>query len=241
MSTAVSGNLSASIPTYLTKASIGKKVLMAVSGVIAFGFVTGHMLGNLQVFMGQDQINTYAAKLQSLGAILWVIRIFLLTAFVVHIWMGIKLKLENWSARPVSYQHTTRIQTSLASRTMIWTGLIILAFVIYHLLHYTALVIKPEFKDLHDAMGRHDVYTMVIIGFSNYAVSIFYLIAVGLLSYHLSHGVASMFQSLGLNNPKWQKRLAGVAWFFTIFLFLGYAAVPVGVLTGCLKLPGGVM
>jgi succinate dehydrogenase / fumarate reductase cytochrome b subunit len=245
MSTAVSGNLSASasnpMSTYITKASVGKKVLMAVTGVMAFGFVVGHMVGNLQVFIGQDQINDYAVKLQSLGALLWVIRAVLLTVFVIHIWMGIKLKLENWAARPVGYQNARSVQTSLASKTMIWTGLTILAFVIYHLLHFTVQAINPEYKDLHDAMGRHDVYSMIIMGFSYWGVSAFYLVAVGLLSYHLSHGVASMFQSLGLNNPKWQKRLDGIAWFFTIFLFVGYASIPISVLAGLLTLPEGVM
>ena len=172
---------------------------------------------------------------------LWVVRAVLIAAFAVHIWMGIQLKLENWGARPVGYQHGKTVQTSLASRTMIWTGLTVLAFVIYHLLHFTILAIKPEFKDLHDSLGRHDVYSMIIMGFSYWAVSAFYFIAVGLLSYHLSHGVASMFQSLGLNNPKWQKRLDGIAWFFTVFLFVGYASIPISVLAGWLTLPEGVM
>ncbi len=231
----------ASLPAHLTQTSIGKKILTAVTGFIAFGFVMGHMLGNLQVLIGQDQYNTYAEALQSMGPALWVIRGFLLLAFGIHIWLGIQLKLENWSARPVAYKNETTQQASLASRTMIWTGLIVFSFVIYHLLHFTARVTHPEYASLTDSLGRVDVYSMVIFGFSNYLISIFYLIAVALLSYHLSHGVASMFQSLGLNSPAWQKRLDALAWLAAIVLFVGYASVPVAVMLKVVTLPGGGM
>jgi len=207
------------IPAHLLEISIGQKVLMAVSGFIAFGFVCGHMLGNLQVFISQNQMNTYAEKLQSLGPLLWAIRLFLLATLIIHVWFGIKLKLEAWSARPTGYQKSNTVKATLASRTMIWTGLIILLFVIYHLLHYTFRVTNPELANLTDPLGRPDVYTMVIIGFSNPIVSTFYVVAVGLLSYHLSHGVASMFQSLGLNSDKWQVRLHRLAWVATVILF----------------------
>lgn len=227
------------IPAHLLDISIGKKVLMAVTGFVAFGFVFGHMLGNLQIFISQDQMNTYAEKLQSLGPLLWAIRFFLLAAFIVHIWFGIKLKLEAWSARPTGYEKATTVKATLASRTMIWTGLIIVLFVIYHLLHYTVRVTNPELANLVDPMGRPDVYTMVIIGFSNPIVSTFYVVAVGLLSYHLSHGVASMFQTLGLNSDKWQVRLHRLAWVATVILFAGYASIPTAVLTGCTQLVAG--
>ena len=241
MSTVLSKELPTSFPAHIIRTSIGRKILMAVTGVITFGFVIGHMLGNLQVYLGQEQINVYAEKLQALGPFLWVIRGSLLLAFAVHIWLGIQLKLENWSARPEGYRNEQTVQASLASRTMIWTGLIILLFVIYHLLHYTARVTNPDYQNLFDAAGRFDVYTMVILGFSNYLISGFYIVAVGLLSYHLSHGVASMFQTLGFNTPIWQQRLKAIAWFFTIFLFLGYAAVPAGVMAGILTTGGGGM
>lgn len=229
----------ASFPAHLTRSSIGKKILTAVTGLIAFAYVVGHMLGNLQIFIGQDQLNTYAEALHSLGALLWVIRAFLLASFVIHIWLGIQLKLENWSARPIAYKNETTQQASLASRTMIWTGLIVLAFVIYHLLHFTVRSTDARFAELTDSLGRMDVYSMVILGFSNVWISIFYLIAVGLLSYHLSHGVASVFQSLGLNNPRWQKRLDVIAWIAAVVLFLGYASVPVSVMLNWVTLPGG--
>ena len=229
-----------SFPAHILDISIGNKILMGVTGFIAFGFVSGHMLGNLQVFIGQDQMNSYAEKLQSLGPALWGIRLFLLATLVIHVWYGIKLKLEAWAARPISYRNANTIKATLASRTMIWTGLIIFAFFVYHLLHYTVRVTNPEFASLTDPMGRPDVYTMVILGFSSVPVSIFYIIAVGLLSYHLSHGVASMFQSLGLNTDKWQVRLHRIAWIATVLLFAGYASIPLAVLTGCsILVPGG--
>jgi len=238
MNTVVTSSPPVSFPAHIIKSSIGKKILMAISGFIAFGFVTGHMLGNLQVLIGQDQINSYAEQLQGLGPMLWVIRGFLLLAFVVHIWVGLLLKIQNWAARPVGYCKSISLEAGLASRTMIWTGLIVLIFFVYHILHYTVRVTHPEYASLTDSLGRPDVYSMIIHGFSNWFVSIFYLIGVGLLSYHLSHGVSSMPQTLGLNNPKWQKRLDVIAWLYMIFLFVGYAAIPVAVLSGYLT-PGG--
>ncbi len=241
MGTTATTNLPSSFPAHIVRTSIGKKVIMAVTGFMAFGFVVGHMLGNLQVFIGQDQLNLYAEKLQSLGPLLWVIRLVMLTAVGLHVWFGIQLKLENWAARPESYKNETTVQASFASRTMIWTGIVIAFFVVYHLLHYTVRVTNPEYADLVDPLGRPDVFSMVIMGFSNYLVSGFYIVAVGLLSYHLSHGVASMFQSLGLNTPEWQKRLKCLGWLAAIFLFVGYAAVPLGVMLKIITLPEGGM
>ncbi len=239
MSTVAATNLSAGFPAQIITTSIGKKILMAITGFVTIGFVTGHMLGNLQIFIGQDQINTYAAGLQSLGPILWIIRAFLFICFAVHVWFAIQLKLENWRARPVRYYKTSTIDATLSSRTMIWTGLLILTFVVLHLLHYTVRVLKPEFAHMPDVMGRHDVYSMVIVGFSNHFASILYIIGVALLTYHLTHGFASMFQSFGFNSPQWQKRLDVIAWIYSIFLFVGYAAIPVSVMLNLITLPGG--
>lgn len=240
MSTSVVNNQPASFPAHLLKSSPGKKILMAVTGFIAFGYVVGHMLGNLQIFLGQNQINAYADALHSLGGALWAIRAFLIASFAVHIWMGIQLKLENWAARPVTYRNESTVQAGLASRTMIWSGLILLSFAIYHILHYTMRITDPVFLQMPpDALGRFDVYSMVILGFSNYFVSGFYIISVALLSYHLSHGVASMFQSLGLNTPEWQTRLEKIAWVLTFILFWGFAAVPIAVMLKLLTPAGG--
>ncbi len=240
MNISVTSKPPTSFPAHILNISIGKKLLMAVTGFFAFGFVFGHMLGNLQIFIGQDQMNTYAAKLQSLGPALWVIRAFVLASFIVHVWFGIRLKLEAWAARPISYQNDSTVKATLASRTMIWTGGIIVLFLIYHLAHYTIRSTNPEFNSLIDPLGRPDVFNMVIAGFSVTWVSAFYILAVGLLSYHLSHGAASMFQSLGLNTEAWQVRLHRLAWLLTIILFLGYASIPLAVLFNCPLTTGGM-
>ncbi|MFQ5453864.1 MAG: succinate dehydrogenase cytochrome b subunit, partial [Candidatus Zixiibacteriota bacterium] len=141
-----------------TTVSIGKKVLMAVTGIALFGFVIVHLIGNLQIFMGQEQLNKYAETLQSMVALKWGFRGIILIFFIVHIWKGVVLWLENKFARPVNYHKNDTIQASLASRTMIYTGLMIFLFVVYHLLHFTALIIKPEYAELPlDPNGRFDV------------------------------------------------------------------------------------
>ncbi len=224
--------------TPFTSASIGKKVLMAFSGIVSFGFVLGHMLGNLQIFLGQEQINAYAHSLHALGAGIWVIRIVLLFFFVLHIFLGVKLKAENLRAKPVGYKFNETVKASLSSRTMIWTGVTILAFFIFHILHYTARITDPRFLQLSlDLAGRFDVYSMVILGFESPLISGFYILAVGLLCFHLSHGLYSMFQSLGLTTKSTSKMLHKFAHLVALVLFLGFAAVPVAVLANQLPLP----
>lgn len=231
----------ASVISGITSVSLGKKYLMAVSGFVALTFVIGHMIGNLQMFIGQGQINEYAVKLRALGPLLWLIRGSLFIIILIHIYKGIQLKLENWSARPETYAFKDTVQASLASRTMFWTGLIILAFVAYHLMHFTLLWLNPDYHTLVDPQGRHDVYSMVIMGFSNIFVSAFYIIAVGLLCWHLSHGIASMFQSIGWMSDKNRAMLGKIGWTISILLFLGYVSIPLSVLAGLLRLPEGGM
>ena len=229
------------LPSLLIRTSVGKKLLMALTGFISFGYVAGHMLGNLQIFLGQDRLNAYAEALHSLGPLLWVIRAFLLVAFGVHIWLGTVLKLENMAARPVSYAKTNTVQATLASRTMIITGLTVLAFFVYHILHFTARVTNPDFAHLSDAHGRYDVYSMVILGFRNGYISAFYLVAVGFLCYHLSHGISSMFQSMGWSGQRCERSLKRLGTAVSLIFFIGYASVPTAVLLGLVKLPGEVM
>ncbi|MFZ5980387.1 MAG: succinate dehydrogenase cytochrome b subunit [Candidatus Zixiibacteriota bacterium] len=228
-----------SLAAEISYISVGKKLLMAVSGAIAFAYLLGHMLGNLQVFVGREQLNDYAEFLHSLGWFLWIIRIFLLAFFAIHIWKGIQLKLENWASRPQRYVRNNTVQASLASRTMIWTGLTVLFFVVYHILHYTVRITNPSYQTMVDEAGRPDVYSMVVHGFQNPAITVVYIIAVGLVCYHLTHGFASMFQSAGLNNPRFQPTLDRLAWFFAIVLFLGFISGPIAIVTGCIQLPGG--
>ncbi len=216
--------------------SIGKKLLMAATGLVLFGFVTGHLLGNLQVFLPPEAINLYAYRLESLGALLWIIRAFLLVCLVIHVWVALKLTLENQAARPVTYGVNHVNRATLASRVMGRTGIVVLAFLIYHLMDFTLRVQHPEWGRhifrLADGTLVRDVHEMMVQGFSRVGVSIFYIIAVGLLAYHLSHGVVSMVQTLGLKNEKWTRALerfaAGYCWLY----FLLNAAIPLSVLAG---------
>ena len=226
-------------PQAVYKTSIGKKIIMAITGIIFVGFITGHMLGNLQVFLGQDRLNTYAEALQGLGALLWFIRAFLLAFIAFHIIFGIKLYFENRSSRPIRYVRVHNIESNIASRTMIFSGLLIFFFVIYHLLHFTIIVTNPEYATLKDSLGRHDVYSMMILGFKNWIISAVYILAVLFLSFHLSHSLFSLFQTLGLNNATWMPRLRVISNIFAILIFIGYVAIPIGILLNFAKLPEG--
>jgi succinate dehydrogenase / fumarate reductase cytochrome b subunit len=162
--------------------------------------VLGHLLGNLQIYIGQDRINTYAKFLHDLGPILWVIRAFLLAAFITHIVATIQLARKNRLARPQKYAVAHYQRSTIASRTMLVSGLIVLCFVIYHILQFTLEVTDPRYHELYDSSGRHDVYRMPILGFSHPLVSLFYVVGLFLLTAHLSHGFASVVQTLGINN-----------------------------------------
>lgn len=211
--------------------SIGRKWIVAVSGLALFGFVVGHMIGNLQIFLGPEPLNRYGAFLQGLGELLWVIRLGLLAMLVAHVFFTIKLRMESRAARPQGYAVTKRMASTLPARMMALSGLMVLCFIIFHLLHYTTQTIDPSFRELHDAQGRHDIYRMMITGFSNPLVSLFYLVAVGLLAMHLQHGIQSLFQTLGLNSAKLRPLLEKGGQAFAWVLFLGYASIPVAVLT----------
>jgi succinate dehydrogenase / fumarate reductase cytochrome b subunit len=225
------------LPVGFFSRSIGKKLVVAVSGVVLLGFVTGHMVGNLQVFIGQEALNRYAAFLQGLGELLWVIRGFMALMLILHVWFAVQLKLENWAARPKRYEHNDTVQATLSSRTMIWTGLLIASFATYHLLHFTFVSTDPRLAELRHS---HDIYSMVILGFQQPLISIFYIIMMFALVYHLSHAVRSMFQTLGLNNEHYDGGLRFIALAWATILFVGYTAIPAAVLLDILKLPVGV-
>lgn len=221
------------------RSSIGRKLLMALTGLVLFGFVTGHLVGNLQIFLPPEKINHYAHLLESLGSGLWLIRGFLLACTVVHVWLAIDLTLENRAARPQSYGVDYTARATLASRIMARTGLVVLAFLVFHIFHYTVRAGHPEWSEhtykLADGTMVRDVHTMMVQGFSNWGVSIFYIVAVGLLGYHLSHGIGSMVQTLGLRNHKWaiclERFAAGYSWIY----FLLNAAIPLSILFGFVK------
>jgi len=219
----------------LFTSSLGKKFLMAITGAGLFLFVIGHLLGNLQIFLGPEAINRYGHFLQTTPEILWPARIGLLAFAGIHIWTSISLTLENRAARATRYEVKEVVDATLASRTMIWSGLIIFAFVAFHLAHYTLMVVHPEFRDLRDANGWHDIYRMMIIGFSNYWVSGFYVLGIGLLCIHLSHGGSAMFQSLGLNNAAYEAVIDRLATVAAVVIFLGYISIPLAVLAGVVQ------
>jgi succinate dehydrogenase / fumarate reductase cytochrome b subunit len=203
--------------------SLGKKMVMAVTGLILFGYVVAHMFGNLQVFMGATQINTYAAFLKANAGLLWTVRIVLLIAVVLHIVAAIQLTRMNQRSRPEGYHYKDVIQADYAARTTRWSGVIIAVFVVYHLLHFTTGHVHPRFDG-------HDVYRNLIIGFSAWPVSVFYIIAMVALGFHLWHGVWSMFQSLGMNSPKTDtiyRRFAEIA---TLVIVIGFISIPLAVL-----------
>ena len=209
---------------------------MALTGVILIAFIIGHLLGNLQIFLGPDWVNGYAEHLRELGPILWIIRGFLLLSVVIHIYVTILLAIENRRARPVHYARKDHVKATVASRYMVMSGLIVLAFLIYHLAHFTVRVTDPRFGLLKsDPLNHYDVYSMMVYGFQNVFVSGFYIIGMFLLSLHLSHGASSFFQSLGLNDEKLTPLLARAGRLFAWAIFAGYTSIPVAVLAGLVK------
>lgn len=223
----------------LFHSSIGKKFLMAFTGLVLFGFVTGHLIGNLQIFLAPEKINGYAHMLESLGGALWGIRAFLFVCLVVHVWLAIDLTLANRAARTQQYgvQHVNR--ATLASRIMLRTGVVVLFFIPFHLAHYTLRVGHPAWSEhtyrLENGLLVRDVHAMMIEGFSNGYVSAFYVVAVGILAYHLSHGIVSLVQTFGLKNEKWTRGLERFAVIFCWAYFILNAVMPLAVLGGLVK------
>lgn len=217
------------------RSSIGKKILMALSGAMLAGFVVMHLLGNLLIFRGQDALNAYAKKLADLGPLLWAARIGLILAVIIHIITSIQLSRENRSARPQAYARQRSESTTLAARTMLISGIILLAYLLYHLAHFTFGWTHPELYHMKDPLDRYDVYGMVVGGFRNAWVVAGYIIGVGMVCLHLSHGLGSMVQTLGLNNEKtipvftWAGRIGSAV------IFLGYVSIPLAVMLGYLK------
>jgi succinate dehydrogenase / fumarate reductase cytochrome b subunit len=210
--------------------TIGKKIVMAVTGAIMFGFVIVHMLGNLQVFEGPEKLNAYGAFLHSIGELLWPARIVLLIAITLHIIATVQLALRNKQARPIGYSRKQAIASSYASRTMYWSGPIVLAFIIFHLLHLTAGYIHPG-----AAYIEGDVYHNVVAGFQVWWVSVWYVFAICLLGQHLRHGLWSMFQSVGIHQPQHTAVLKKAAMIIAMLIVFGYVSIPISVLLGLVK------
>ena len=208
----------------------GKKIVMAVTGCILFLFLVGHLLGNLLVFAGPERFNTYASILHFDDTLLWIARSILIIAVVLHIVATVQLAVRNKKARPVGYSAKKAIASSYASRTMYWSGPIVLAFVIFHLLHLTAGYIHPG-----AAFIEGDVYHNVVAGFQVWWVSVWYIFSMILLGLHLRHGIWSMFQSLGMNHPRHTPILKSTAWVVALVIVLGYISIPISVMLGVVK------
>jgi succinate dehydrogenase / fumarate reductase cytochrome b subunit len=220
------------------QSSLGKKYVMAVSGLLLFLFVIAHMLGNLQIFLGREFINSYAHFLKSSPELLWPGRIGLLVLAILHVITAIQLARENSKARPVGYDSGKVYGASFASQAVLFSGLIVLAFIVYHLLHFTIGVIQTDaltYTEIYKGESRHDVYKMMVEGFSNPWISMIYLICMGLLCLHLSHGVSSMFQSLGWKKNAFRGALNNFARISALVIFLGNCAIPIAIMLGYVK------
>jgi len=224
MSTVISGtNLNRIARFY--DSTIGKKAVMAVSGLILFGFLIAHMLGNLQFFLGKPIMNHYAETLHANPPLLWTVRIVLLISVILHIWSSVDLALLKRQARPVGYVKRGNVQASLASRTMMWSGPIILAFVVFHLLHLTTGTLHPQFVPLN-------AYDNLINGLRVVPVALFYIVSMILVGMHLSHGVWSMFQSVGFSHPKYTPLIKTFAAVFSWLLIAGFVSIPIAIVAG---------
>lgn len=212
--------------------SIGQKIVMAVTGAILCGFVLAHMAGNLQAFLpnGPASLDHYGVFLRELlhGAGLWIARIGLLVAVVLHIWAYLALTKKSLAARPEGYRVTSYEEATWASRTMRWTGPLVGVFIVYHLLHLTTGTVHPHFVEGH-------VYDNLVSGLQVTPVAIFYLVAMAGLAFHLYHGVWSMLQTLGLSHPRFDPMRKTFAAIFTAVVIGGFVVVPIAVMAGWLK------
>ena len=219
----------------LARSLIGKKLLMAITGVILFLFVVGHLLGNLKVYEGPEHFNAYAEGLRTVGApffgrgqLLWVARIVLLVSVLVHIWAAIGVTRASWRARPIAYRRLEPVETTYAARTMRWGGVIILVYVIYHLLDFTFGRVNPSFVP-------GDVYHNVVASFRVWPVSAAYVVAMIVVGLHIYHGLWSAGQTLGVNRPPTVGWRRGVSAVIAVLIAGGYISIPVAVLSGLVR------
>jgi succinate dehydrogenase / fumarate reductase cytochrome b subunit len=212
------------------RSSIGRKIVMAVSGVMLFGFVLVHMIGNLQVYTGPTALDEYGRSLRAIahGAGLWVARGGLLLAAVAHVWAAWSLTMDNRKARPEGYRERQNRESTLSSRTMRWSGVVVLIFIVYHLMHFTIGNVHPSF--VHGAVHQN-----LVTGFRVVWVAVFYMVANVLLGIHLYHGVWSMLQTLGLSHPRFDALRQRGAAAFAALIVIGNVSFPLAVLTGVVK------
>lgn len=219
------------------RSTVGKKIIMAITGLIGIGFLILHMAGNLQAFASADKINTYGAFLHGAGdEITWTLRVVLIAAVVLHVLMAYQLTMRSRAARPIGYQQRVSQVSTLASRTMKWGGVLLLLFIIFHILHFTTETIDPgRMRGMLDVHGNRDVYGNIVASFHVWWVSAFYIVAMIFLGLHLYHGAWSSMRTIGYAkaspNPLHRRVAAGVA----IVVWAGFTLVPVAVIVGILR------
>ena len=219
-------------------ASVGRKLVAAATGFLLIAFLIGHLFGNMKVFQGPESLNGYAAFLQG-HPLVWVFRAGLVTVFVLHIWATLSLARENRAARPVPYRRYRPQAATFMSRSMAVSGILILVFVIYHLLHFTFGVIAPGGTAFAEAHDRLDVYSMVVQSFRNPWISFSYVAAMLILGLHLIHGAASAFQTFGVRHESYDGLIRGFSLAVVALLALGNAAIALLIFLGRVSPPGG--
>lgn len=213
----------------ILKSVVGRKVFMAITGQCMVLFAIVHMLGNSSIFIGPDGINAYAKHLHDLGPLVWVFRAGLFAFAAIHIFYGIQLTLENNAANPSAYAVKKQLRATFSSNNMIWTGVILALFIGFHILHFTARTIPGVVQGV-DALGRFDVFTMVVSAFKSGGMAAIYVIAMAALFLHLAHGIQSFFQTMGWNTDKTQCGITAIGKAVAFILLAGYAVIPLSIL-----------
>jgi succinate dehydrogenase / fumarate reductase cytochrome b subunit len=224
-------------PVSFYRSTIGKKIIMGVTGLIGIGFVILHMAGNLQVFIGQSKLNDYGAMLHGpLNELTWLLRIVLIVAVILHVTMAVQLTQRSAAARPIGYQKKVPQAATLASRTMKWGGVLLLVFIVVHILHFTTETIDPGgARGAVDVHGNRDVYSNIVASFHIWWVALFYIVAMMALGLHLFHGAWASVRTLGYAKPSPNPLHRKIAAAIAVIVWLGFTLVPVGVLVGLIK------
>jgi succinate dehydrogenase / fumarate reductase cytochrome b subunit len=217
--------------------TVGRKLLMSCTGLLMIFFVIVHLLGNVSVFAGPSGINAWAAKLHRLMPILWLFRTAMFAICALHIYLGTLLTLENNASKPGPYAVRKTLRSTFSGRYMIWTGVLIAVYLAFHILHFTAHLINPELSSAAhiDEMGRPDVFMMMMLNFRNAVVLLVYISAMAALALHLTHGIQSFFQTLGLNNDKTLPVFIKAGTIAALMISLGYISIPVSIFSGILR------
>jgi succinate dehydrogenase cytochrome b subunit len=219
------------------RSTIGKKVIMGITGLIGIGFVIAHMAGNLQVFIGQDKLNSYGALLHGpLAELTWALRIVLIVSVILHVTMAYQLTRRSAQARPVGYQKKNAQVATLASRTMKWGGVLLLLFIVFHILHFTTETVDPGgWRGMTDSQGHRDVYGNIIASFRIWWVAAFYIVAMIFLGLHLHHGAWASVRTLGYAKPSANPLHRKIAIAVAVVVWLGFTIVPLGVIARVIR------